>query len=137
MFDRIFYGRFDLVGMYYLDDRSELKRTLEIGLRLFPERQRDNKADKNAVAVTDGRGRLYGYIRQRQNTELAFLMDSGVEFIAEVTDYKIKRTGAAAVLALYSISRREVYFEAIEKYKRYTLLEEIKKLQQNDNEDSK
>lgn len=128
MTDRFFYGKFNLVGMYYLDNRSEMKRKLDIGTNLYFLREAKNKADKNAIAIVSAVNEKFGYVKKSQNEEMAMLMDCGVEFVGEVIELKIKTTGAAAVLAVYCTSKRELFVDALEKYKRFTLLEDVEKL---------
>ncbi len=133
--EKYYYGTFELVGMFWRDDRADLKKSIHIGSELDIVRENDNKYDKNAVAVYNKRGHKLGYISRFQNEELASLLDDGLQFTAEVKRLKIKTTGASAILAVFCTNYGYQLHAGIESWKRKTLIEDIMTFDgSNDNE---
>ncbi len=126
--EKYFYGEFELVGMYWLDNRSELKRSISVGSCVSIVREPDNKYDKNAIAIHNRNGDKLGYISKLQNEELAFLLDEGLGFTAEVQRLKVKTTGASAILTVFCTSYGYQLKAGIEAWKRKTLIDDINSL---------
>ncbi len=123
--EKYFYGEFELVGMYWLDNRAELKRSINIGSFVSIVREAENRYDKNAVSVYNRAGSKLGYISRFQNEELAFLLDEGLKFTGEIQKLKIKTTGATAILAVFCTSYGYQLKAGIEAWKRKTLIDDI------------
>ncbi len=123
--EKYFYGMFELVGMYWLEDRAKLKRSIAIDSAVEIVRENDNKYDKNAVAVYNSRREKLGYISRFQNEELASLMDDGLKFTGEVKKIKVKTTGASAIIAIFCTDYGYQLKAGIENWKRKTLIEDI------------
>ena len=86
---------------FHLKYDDELWESLDIGTKLVLVRQKDNKHDKNAVAVAladdyegDPEGFdfdfIIGYVPRSENSELAILLDAGYapKFSAQITTLK-------------------------------------------------
>ncbi len=123
--EKYYYGDFELVGMFWRDDRSELKRSIHIGSTVTVVRDKDNKHDKNAVAIYNDRGRQLGYISRFQNEELASLLDDGLHFTGQIKRLRVKTTGASAIIAVYCTDYGYQLKSGIENWKRKTLIEDI------------
>lgn len=101
-YKKVFFKECAVAGVsFHLKYDDELWETLEIGTKLALVRQKDNKHDKNAVAVAladDYEGNpedfdfdfIIGYVPRSENAELATLLDAGYgnKFSAEITTLK-------------------------------------------------
>lgn len=101
-YKKVFFKECTVAGVSFLlkyDD--ELWDALEVGTKLALVRHKDNKHDKNAVAIAladdfDGDPEdfdfdfIIGYIPRNENAELATLLDAGYgnKFSAEITTLK-------------------------------------------------
>ena len=101
-YKQVFFKECPIAGLsFHLEKDDELWDELEEGVKLALVRQKDNKHDRNAVAVCladdyDGDPDdfdfdfILGYIPRSDNAELAAMMDAGYadKFSAEITTYK-------------------------------------------------
>ena len=101
-YKKVFFKECAVAGVsFHLKYDDELWEALEVGTKLALVRQKDNKHDKNAVAVAladdyDGNPEdfdfdfIIGYIPRSENAELATLLDAGYgnKFSAEITSLK-------------------------------------------------
>jgi len=101
-YKKVFFKECPIAGLsFHLEKDDELWDELEEGVKLALVRQKDNKHDRNAVAVclADDYGGdpedfdfdfILGYVPRADNAELAAMMDAGYadKFSAEITKYR-------------------------------------------------
>lgn len=101
-YKKVFFKECAVAGVsFHLKYEDELWEALEVGTKLALVRQKDNKHDKNAVAIAladDFEGDpedfdfdfIIGYVPRSENAELATLLDAGYgsKFSAEISTLK-------------------------------------------------
>lgn len=81
---KILMGHMFITAFQYYDG-PEVADLLETGLSLILNREPHNRWDKNAVEVYAGEAKL-GYIPRSENSNIAWLMDQGIEVKAAITE---------------------------------------------------
>ena len=74
-----------IVGVTF-EGRQRFVVRLRRGEQLKLVRQPNNPYDPNAIAVFDSQGNQLGYIRRELAAEMAYKMDRGIQYTAEVTE---------------------------------------------------